>query len=284
MNRCDQIGNTPLLELTELAGNPLLATVLIKDESTNPTGTHKDRKSAFLIQKAIAKSIDTLAILTSGNAGYSLATLAQDTGIEVVTIVSNDIRPRIKSSLESAGARVVEADFSQPLESNDICNLARTRQNKNIWDVTNEGCEAYAELYEEFAKENAKMIICPIGSGELYMGICKSVDDQKSDTIVMGVHPFHLNQNSKADKLTSGHLPTMTEILSTQLSSSYNGIVGHARHSVTEDDIQWCIDHAPGFLKAEPSALVPLDPIRKYLGDIDQKIIMVSTGKGKVEG
>jgi len=282
MSRSDQIGNTPLLELNELAGKPLKARVLIKDESVNPTGTHKDRKSAWIIEKALENDIDTLAILTAGNAGFSLATLAKDTDIDVVTIVSNDIRPKIRSALERAGARVVEADLSQPLESQDICNLACTRANKKIWDVTNEGREAYQNIYHEIVQEKPEIIICPIGSGELYMGICKSVEERNADTIVMGVHPFHLNQeNSKADKLTSGHLPTQIDILRTQIFG--RKIIGHARHSVTEDDIQWCIDHAPEFLTAEPSALVPLDPIRKYLGNVDGKIIMVSTGKGKVE-
>lgn len=281
MSTFSRVGNTPLIRLKELGGTILTAEVHIKDESVNPTGTHKDRKSAFLLQKALEEDIDTLAILTSGNAGYSLATLAQDTGIEVVTIVANDVRPKISSALASVGARVVQADLSQPLSSEHLCDLARTSRRQKIWDVTNGGRKAYADLYAEIAQENAGIILCPIGSGELYMGMCDSVEESGAHTIVIGVHPFHHNQNSKADKLTSGHLPTQTDILRSQLSG--RNAIGHARHDVSEDDIRWCIDHAPEFLTAEPSALVSLDPIRKYLGSTHEKIIMISTGKGRAE-
>lgn len=287
MSRFDHIGNTPLIRLNELGGKPLEAEVLIKDESANPTGTHKDRKSAFLIKRALEEGIDTLAILTAGNAGYSLATLAQGTGIEVVTIVSNSIRPKIKQSLSNAGATIEEVDFSVPLTSEDISNLARTSLHQNIWDVTNEGHEAYQEIYHEIAGENADLILCPVGSGELYLGLIEGLQISKNTHArVMGLFP-RKTSDSKADKLCSDFLPLENEIRRQQLNvapSPETGIeYSHCLGSSSEEEIQWGIDNKPIDLLAEPSSLISLYMIKRMGWVKDLKMIMLNTGKGMAE-
>jgi len=43
-------------------------TVYIKDESASPFGTFNDRISEFVIQGAVKEKVDTLVLISSGNA------------------------------------------------------------------------------------------------------------------------------------------------------------------------------------------------------------------------
>ena len=42
---------------------------MIKNESANPFGTFKDRRSELILKKALRKRVDVLAIITVGNGG-----------------------------------------------------------------------------------------------------------------------------------------------------------------------------------------------------------------------
>jgi threonine synthase len=45
-----------------------LSNMLIKDESYNPYGTHKDRRSEYIINVALENDVDKIVCLTAGNA------------------------------------------------------------------------------------------------------------------------------------------------------------------------------------------------------------------------
>ncbi len=57
----------------------------IKDESVQPTGTWKDRKSDMVIRRAVRMDIQKIAIISAGNAAYSLAQAAKPVeGMKIV--------------------------------------------------------------------------------------------------------------------------------------------------------------------------------------------------------
>jgi threonine synthase len=80
-------GNTPLTESNALAQTVGVAYLHIKDESHNPTGSHKDRMSAIGITQALDFGAHTVVLASSGNAAVSAAHYAQATGLscEVAT-------------------------------------------------------------------------------------------------------------------------------------------------------------------------------------------------------
>jgi len=77
-------GNTPLIKIEKLCKRFGLDNLFIKDESKNPFGTFKDRRSEFIIQRGVREHVDKFVIITSGNAGYSLVKFAEGTGIKIV--------------------------------------------------------------------------------------------------------------------------------------------------------------------------------------------------------
>ncbi len=74
-------GNTPCTESAPLAQTAGVAQLWIKDESRNPTGSHKDRMSAVGITQALELGAHTIVLASSGNAAISAARYAQAAGL-----------------------------------------------------------------------------------------------------------------------------------------------------------------------------------------------------------
>jgi threonine synthase len=69
-------GNTPVAPLDQATAALGLQSVTLKLESSNPTGSHKDRMTAQFVARAVAKQAPVVAAASSGNAGASLAAYA----------------------------------------------------------------------------------------------------------------------------------------------------------------------------------------------------------------
>jgi threonine synthase len=68
-----RVGNSPLYKINELDGDKLGFSILLKDDSQNPTFSYKDRASAIVSAFAKEHGIDTIVTASTGNAGSSLA-------------------------------------------------------------------------------------------------------------------------------------------------------------------------------------------------------------------
>ena len=140
-------GNTPLVKNDELSQKFGFA-VLIKDESKNPFGTFKDRRSEIIINRAKDEQVDTLVLITSGNAGYSLGRFSQGTKIRIVNIVDKKLKNSIKEELKKYG-EIIEVNLSEKiLKPEEVISLARQNDEEVIWDVTNGFHEEYEKIVE----------------------------------------------------------------------------------------------------------------------------------------
>jgi threonine synthase len=74
-------GCTPCLPSSDLAQKAGVAQLWIKDESRNPTGSHKDRMSAIGITQALQMGAHTVVLASSGNAAISAARYTQAAGL-----------------------------------------------------------------------------------------------------------------------------------------------------------------------------------------------------------
>ena len=86
-------GNTPLLNLPGLAKLSSVAQLKLKDESRNPTGSHKDRMSAVGVSQALEFGAHTVVLASSGNAAVSAARYAHAAGL-ACEVATYDSMPR----------------------------------------------------------------------------------------------------------------------------------------------------------------------------------------------
>ena len=107
----DLIGDTPLVDLTPLAGDGTAARVLGKYEATNPGGSIKDRVAKYILDDAEASGAlrpgGTVIEPTSGNTGVGLAMLCAARGYRLVLTMPDTMSVERRLLAEAYGAEVV---------------------------------------------------------------------------------------------------------------------------------------------------------------------------------
>ena len=97
-------GDTPCTSSSLLADALGIAQLWIKDESRNPTGSHKDRMSAIGITQALHMGAHTVVLASSGNAAISAARYAQAAGLRCEVAAYDGLHKQYASLLDEYGA------------------------------------------------------------------------------------------------------------------------------------------------------------------------------------
>jgi len=120
----DLIGNTPLIKLANLVGNPRVE-IYGKAEWANPGGSVKDRPALYMIlegERSGALTRDkTIIDSTSGNTGIAYAMVAAARGYRVKLCLPKNASEERKRILEAYGVELVLTD---PLAGSDGAILA----------------------------------------------------------------------------------------------------------------------------------------------------------------
>lgn len=265
-------GNTPLSKDEELSKKFGFA-ILIKDESKNPFGTYKDRRSELIIQKAKNEQIETLVLITSGNAGYSLERFSQGLNIRIVNIIDKGIKKSIKEALDKYG-EIIEVDlYKKILNQRELISLARKENEEKIWDVTNGFDEAYEKIIGEIRNTNPDYIILPVGSGEFFVGVYNGVKKYKLKTKLIGVSTKN-KWNSFADKLHTPWTPYKSRILT--ILKDGNKIV-----KLNEEEIKKTYKEYRNKFDIEPSSGIVFGILPNLKFKETDKIVIINSGKGR---
>lgn len=173
-------GGTKLLKCDKLGEKLGVGNLYVKDETTNPTGSFKDRTTCVSISKALEFGIKTVAMSSSGNAGASLAAYSAKAGIECYVFVPEKI-PEVKlSQMLIFGAKVVTVEGM----IDDATRLMFEACKENGWtslDTTTkvnpyslEGAKTISyEICEQLDWKSPQWVIVPVGSGNLFSATWK---------------------------------------------------------------------------------------------------------------
>lgn len=106
------IGNTPLVEVTNIEKElGLKATVLVKLEYFNPTGSVKDRAALSMVkdaeEKGLLKEGSVIIEPTSGNTGIGLASIAAARGYRAILTMPETMSVERRNILKAYGAEIV---------------------------------------------------------------------------------------------------------------------------------------------------------------------------------
>jgi cysteine synthase A len=117
----DLIGNTPLLELTNIEKkNNLNATLLAKLEYFNPAGSVKDRIAKAMLDEAEEKGlINSKTVIiepTSGNTGIGLAAVAASRGYKIIIAMPETMSVERRNLLRAYGAELVLTDGAKGMK------------------------------------------------------------------------------------------------------------------------------------------------------------------------
>lgn len=165
---------------------PGLSNVWLKDESQNPTGTHKDRMAweivvtyrDFLLAKERGQfygPLPTVSLISSGSAAVAIQTQFKRYSLpNLKVLVDASIEPSTRTHLAELGCEVYFADLAKrALSSKDILQATR---NENGFDITSNGAldpstRFYDWLSYEIINQSPEYCFVPFGTGHLYENI-----------------------------------------------------------------------------------------------------------------
>ncbi len=249
-----------------------LPNLFIKDESKNRFGTYKDRRSEAIVKKALNEHIDKLVLITSGNAGISLAKFTNDSNLKVICIVDRNLPAKIFKKLINVSYKVIRVDLSSRiLKPEEIISFARETDEEVIWDVTNGWHEVYENIIKEIKGYKPNFLITPVGSGEAFVGLFNGIKKYKLNTVLIGVTPK--SSPSFADKL---HTPW------TPYASKMKFIVcrRHKLLRLSEEIIKQAYSLARKHIRCEPSSAIVFGVLPHLKIKKEDTTIIINSGKG----
>jgi Pyridoxal-phosphate dependent enzyme len=289
---------------------PGFSNVWLKDESTNPTGTHKDRMAWEVLIKAKRYHIKEISLISSGSAAMAIQNLFNlfNASTQLKVLVDNKMNPEIRDYLTKIGCKVYETDLSaRPLTGKEIKELT---DNSSGIDITyREVLDRYNDNYYdwlsyEILNESPAHCFIPFGTGDLFINILIIAEREFNNRIYrhdprflgdvnkirscnfIGATTHH--SNTRLDKLFSYFLPSLKDYNSYLSSLISNERIGSG--SGILDVEEEFVEEALALAKAqnivcEPSGIAGLALLLQNRNDIpaDDKILIVNTGKTKYE-
>ena len=175
-------GNTPLIRTARLGEKLGASNLLVKDESTNPTGTFKARGMACAVSMAKQLGATKLATPSAGNAGSALAAYAAAAGMEAHIFMPRDVPQAniIECKMFGAHTTLVDGLIS------DCGRIVAERKDAEGWfDVSTlkepyriEGKKTMGlELAEQLGWRLPDAIFYPTGGGVGMIGMWKAFDE-----------------------------------------------------------------------------------------------------------
>ncbi len=172
-------GGTPLLPLREGKGNR----ILVKDESRNPTGSHKDRSLAMAINHGREIGARTSVVVSTGSAGISNAAMATRAGMTSIAVMSSGVPWERIFPMAAVGSSLVEVDAEIDLVVEQVTVACRdlglyvstTCRDSNPYQSEGNKTIAY-EIVEELGGAPDYML-APVGGGGTIAGIWRGFVD-----------------------------------------------------------------------------------------------------------
>ncbi len=294
---------------------PRFSNVWLKDESVNPTGTHKDRMAweivvtyrDFLLAKKRNQTISPppcMSIISSGSAAVAIQTQLKKYGLpNLKALLDTGVEETIKQQLEELGCELYFTDLSRrPLSFKDILSLTN---NENGFDITSNvaldpSLRFYDWLSYEIINQSPEYCLMPFGTGHLYENILQinkrevttnqhdprfsgNVDTLRNCNFLGATSSYRL---TLATKLYSPHLPFTNfdeqwiHLYKTAgYCGSQSGIFGLDEKSLIE-----ALELAASQnIECEPSGIAGLALLLQTEAQLpkDAKILIVNTGKTK---
>jgi cysteine synthase B len=195
------IGNTPLVELTQLNTNPGVR-IFAKLEGNNPGGSVKDRPAWHMIRKAEESGAltkgKTILEPTSGNTGIALAMIGAARGYRVKLVMPGCVSMERRAVLEAYGAEVI---LSPPAEATDGAIRMAHRilaEKPDFYYMPNQYANPnnplshyYSTGPEIYAQTEGKVdvFVAGMGTSGTLMGTGAYLKEKNPDIRIVGIEP-----------------------------------------------------------------------------------------------
>lgn len=174
---------------------PEFKRVWIKDESFNPTGTHKDRKAYELLihlqtifkEKQEKDAADgrrrvienpPISVISSGNEAYAIQTLFSEKGYRDLRVILDKSykKSSVKTHLKAINCKMWFENLDKNLELEDVMKITGNKTGIDITARLNEDLikkryKFYDWLSFEILNLSPDFCFIPVGTGDLYLNV-----------------------------------------------------------------------------------------------------------------
>lgn len=179
-------GWTPTFSPPQLKRNLGVKQLWVKDESSNPTASFKDRASAILVARAREIGADVIVTASTGNAGAALAGMAAAVEQDSVIFAPKTAPPAKIAQLLVYGAQVIlvddnyDAAYQLSLEATEEFGWYNRNTGYNPFTAEGKKTAAY-EIWEQVLLTNELdkplCVFVSVGDGNIISGIHKGFKD-----------------------------------------------------------------------------------------------------------
>ena len=236
-------GATPLLRSHLYADRQ----VYFKDETNNPTGSHKDRSLSVAINHARAIRSDISFVVSTGSTGISNAALASQAGMRSAVVMTSDTPIERIYPMFALGSTVIEAHGDVDTLVDEVIKICRaegyylssTSRESNPYQAEGNKPIAY-EIVEALGRAPDWMVITVGGGGTLsgiWRGFKEMRDLGKISKLpkLIGVVPEHYNALAIAFKQS---LDNWEDVLALDFSDAPPSILVKLAHAYPPDGME----------------------------------------------
>jgi cysteine synthase len=217
----EMIGNTPLVEVTELSPNPEVR-ILGKMEGQNPGGSVKDRIALNMILEAEADGTlspgQTLIESSSGNTGIAMAMIARTRGYPIKVVLPENVSIERRQLLEVWGAEIISSPGSEG--SNGAVRRAQALAAEHpewafLFQYANEANPRahYQTTGPEIWRDCPEIthFVAGLGTSGTLMGVGRFLKEQNPDIKLLAVEPPLGEKVEGLRNLDEGYIPEVYE-------------------------------------------------------------------------
>ncbi|MED5265591.1 MAG: cysteine synthase family protein, partial [Actinomycetota bacterium] len=217
----DLIGNTPIIEVSELTPNPDVR-IYAKLEGQNPAGSVKDRiaKAMILAAEKEGKLTAGSVILepSSGNTGIALAMISSIRGYHLKIVLPDNVSIERRQLLEVWGAEIISSPGSEG--SNGAVRRAQqlAKENPDWVFLYQYGNEANPEIHytttgPEILEDvpDITHFVAGLGTSGTLMGVGRYLKEQNPTIQILAVEPPSGESVEGLRSLEDGFIPPVFE-------------------------------------------------------------------------
>ena len=186
------LGNTPLVEIDG---------VLAKLETTNPSGSLKDRMAFFMVDEAekkgeLKKGMKIIEV-TTGNTGISFSLVSAIKGYEFTAVMPESMSEERKKMMKAFGAKLILTPASENMEGAVKKYDELVKENSDAWfprQFENENNIVAHELGlgKEIIEETSGKVdafVAGMGTGGTLIGVAKALKKANPNVKIFGIEP-----------------------------------------------------------------------------------------------
>lgn len=200
----DCVGNTPVVQLQRLAG-PESATVVVKLEYFNPTGSYKDRMAKAIIEEAEARGDlhpgQTVLEVTGGSTGSSLAMICAQKGYPIKLVTSDAFSQEKLKTMAAFGAELIiepsdNGQITPELLDRMLARASEIEQSEPVYRTDQFNNQDALIGYRGIATELLKQVdghidvFCGgVGTAGMLMGVSRGFRERDANVRVIALEP-----------------------------------------------------------------------------------------------